>query len=239
MVVARIAHVSGKEDTGMPRPSVDADRFRVAIRRMKRDQLLDLLDQAIDLVPKSRLADLANAHVPPESFAKSKATKKSLLDEVRAFHTAAMRGEYYEGFNVNSKNFMDQSEGTQTFIAEFERIMDRCVKAVEKVPANELREAFDLLLSILRHIDQGNDDVVFFADEAGSWQVGVDWRATLPAYFACVAASAEPEEFARLALGASRDFADYDRGKLLTEARRVASKEQKAALRKLTTQKLP
>jgi len=94
----------------------------------------------------------------------------------------------------------------------------------------DLREGFDLLLSLLRHIDQGNDDVVFFADEGGSWQVGVDWRKVLPAYFKCLAASAEPDEFARLALGAIGDFADYDRGKGITHARRFASKQQKAAL---------
>ncbi len=221
----------------MTRPAIDPDRLRVAIRRMKRDQLLDLLDGAIDLVPKSRLAELSSGFFPAESLVASKPKKQALLVEVRAFHTAAMRGDYYESFNVNSKNFMDQSEGTQHFIAEFERIMRRCVNAVDEVPAGELREAFDLMLSILRHIDQGNDDVVFFADEAGSWQVGVDWRTTLPAYFKCLAGCAEAEEFARLAFGAVHDFADYDRAKVLTEARRVASKEQKAALNKLTANK--
>ena len=39
--------------------------------------------------------------------------------------------------------------------------------------------------------------MVFFADEGGSWQVGVDWKSVLPADFRCLAETAGPEEFAR------------------------------------------
>ena len=38
----------------------------------------------------------------------------------------------------------------------------------------------DILFGLLNHIDKGNDSVVFFADEGGSWQVGVDWAKVLP-----------------------------------------------------------
>jgi hypothetical protein len=47
---------------------------------------------------------------------------------------------------------------------------------------------------------------------------------------------AEPEEFARVAYGAIKDFADHDRSNELAEARRVASKEQKAAMRRIAAQ---
>ncbi len=40
-----------------------------------------------------------------------------LLDEVRKFHEASLRGDFYESFDVNSRNFMDKSEGTEAFIA--------------------------------------------------------------------------------------------------------------------------
>ena len=33
-----------------------------------------------------------------------------------------------------------------------------------------MREAFELLLGLLRRIDKG-DDVIFFADEEGSWRI--------------------------------------------------------------------
>jgi hypothetical protein len=106
-----------------------------------------------------------------------------------------------------------------------------CARASEKTPGPPLREAFELLFGLLRHIDEGHDDVVFFADEGGSWQVGVDWRAALPAYFRCLAHSASPEGFAREVGRAIKDFADHERPRHLTAARRVASAEQKTALR--------
>ena len=46
-----------------------------------------------------------------------------------------------------------------------------------------------------------SDEVIFFADEAGSWQIGVDWRTVFPAYFAayfgCLAEAAAADEFAK------------------------------------------
>ena len=97
-----------------------------------------------------------------------------------------------------------------------------------------MREAFELLFALLRRIDEDPDSVVFFADEAGSWQVGVDWRAALPAYFRCLADGTSGDEFAREVHRAISDFADYERPRQLTAARRVANAEQKAALRRFT-----
>jgi hypothetical protein len=156
-----------------------------------------------------------------------------LLDEVRKVHAASLAGEYYESFNVNSKNFMDKSQGTETFIAEFDRFLTRCIRAAAKRPQRPLREAFELLFALLRQIDEDPDSVVFFADEAGSWQVGVDWREALPAYFRCLAESTSGEELACEVDRVIADFADYERPKHLAAARRVASAEQKAALRLL------
>lgn len=36
-----------------------------------------------------------------------------------------MAGEYDESFSVNSKNFMDRSEGTEAFIADYDRLLAR------------------------------------------------------------------------------------------------------------------
>lgn len=60
-------------------------------------------------------------------------------------------------------------------------------RAAKHVPTTALREAFELLLPLCRLIDEGSERVVFFADEAGSWQLDVDWRAMLSAYFGCLA----------------------------------------------------
>jgi hypothetical protein len=96
-------------------------------------------------------------------------------------------------------------------------------------------QAFELLFALLRHIDTGNDDVIFFADEGGSWQIGVDWRTALPAYFRCLAETVSVEQFALKVDQAIADFVDYDRAHYIAEAGRLASPIQQAALRATTT----
>lgn len=116
------------------------------------------------------------------------------------FHADSLAGRYYESFAVNSKSFMDQSLGTERFIAELERLVTRCTRAASKGSRGPVRHAFELLFALLRHIDECEDDVIFFADEGGAWQMGVDWKNVLPAYFRCLAETAGPEEFAREAV---------------------------------------
>ena len=156
-----------------------------------------------------------------------------VLAEVRKFHEASLRGDYHDSFDVNSKNFMEKSEGTEAFIAEVDRLIGTCIRAVEKGPRAPVRQAFELLFALLRRLDEDPDSVVFFADEAGSWQVGVDWRTALPAHFRCLAEGTAGEEFAREVDRVITDFADHERPRHLAAARRMANAEQKTALRRL------
>lgn len=215
------------------KPAVDLEKLRVALRRLSRGNLLMVAERAIEIVPRAKLRMLVGDMVRIDELAESKRGAAALLDEVRKFHDASLRGEYFESFGVNSKNFMEKSEGTEAFIAEFDRLTGTCVRAAAKGPHAPLREAFDLLFALLRRIDDDPDSVVFFADEAGSWQVGVDWRTVLPAYFRCLAEDTRAEDFAREVDRTISDFADYDRPRHLAAARRVASAEQKDALRRL------
>jgi hypothetical protein len=217
----------------MSRGAVDLDKLRVALRRMSRGNLLIVAERAIEIVPRAKLTALVGDMVRLDDFAEGRRGAAPLLDEVRKFHEASLRDEYYDSLDVNSKNFMDKSEGAEAFIAEFERLVGKCVRAAEKGPRPPVREAFELLFALLRRIDEDPDSVVFFADEAGSWQVGVAWRAALPAYFRCLADGTSGDEFAREVHRAISDFADDERPRQLTAARRVANAEQKAALRRL------
>ena len=212
---------------------VDLEKLRVALQRMNRDNLLLIAERAIEIVPRTKLQALVGDRVRLEDLVEGKRGAGPLLDEVRKFHAAGLAGEYYESFNVNSKNFMQKSEGTEAFIAEFDRLITKCIRSAPIRPQAPVREAFDLLFALLRRIDDDPDSVVFFADEAGSWQVGVNWRAALPAYFQCLAANSAGEEFAREVDRTIADFADYERPKHLAAARRVANSEQKAALRQV------
>jgi len=217
----------------MSRGAIDIEKLRVALRRMSRGNLLIVAERAIEIAPRVRPHTLVGDMVLLDEPAEGKRGTAPLLDEVRKFHEASLRGEYYDSFDVNSKNFMEKSEGTEAFIAEFDRLIGKCVRAAAEGPLAPVREAFELLVALLRRIDEDPDSVVFFADEAGSWQVGVDWREALPAYFQCLAEGTAAEAFAREVDGAISDFADYERPRHLAAARRVANAEQKAALRRL------
>lgn len=215
----------------MKRPAIDLEKLQGALRRLSRADLLVLAVRSTELVAPAKLQALLGDRLRLEDFARTTSGAKTLLAEVQRFHAASLRGDYYESFDVNSRNFMERSAGTEAFMADFERLLDRCVQAVEKGRKVGLREAFELLFGLLRHIDEGHDDVTFFADEGGSWQLGVEWRTVLPAYFQCLAEGASPEEFAREVDRTIKAFAERERPRYLTAARRVASVEQKAALR--------
>ena len=213
---------------------VDIEKLRVALRRLDRGHLLMVAERAIEMVPRAKLLALVGDMVRLDQLAEGKSGAVPLLEEVRAFHDAALRGEYYESFNVNSKNFREKSKGTQAFIAEFDRLAQKCTRAATKEgPRARVLQAFELLFALLRRIDEAPDSVIFFADEAGSWQVSVGWREVLPAYFLCLADDTPPEDFAREVDRVISDFAAYERPRLLAAARSVASAEQKAALRRL------
>ena len=100
-------------------------------------------------------------------------------------------------------------------------------------PPLAVREAFELLFELLRHIDKGNDEIIFFADEGGSWAIGVDWRLVFPAYFRCVGETASAHVFVQVVDQVIRDFTDYQLPYHLQAARRVANADQNAALRAL------
>jgi hypothetical protein len=211
---------------------VDIEKLRVELRRMSRGNLLIVANRAIELMPRSKLSALVAGMVRLDRLTEGKRGTVSLLDEVRTFHEVSLRGDYYDSFDVNSKNYMDTSEGTDAFIVEFERLIEKCIRASAKDPSS-VREAFELLFALLRRLDSDPDGVVFFADEGGSWQVGVDWRAVLPAYFRCLADGTSAEDFAREVNRTIADFAAYDRPKHLAAARRAANAEQRVALRSL------
>ncbi len=209
------------------------EKLRIELQRLSRGDLLIIAMRAIELVPQAKLKPLLGDFVQLDAASKGTAKMVPVLDEVRKFHAESIAGRYNESFAVNSKNFTEKSRGTEAFIAEFDRLLCKCLRAAENEPRTPVRDAFEHLFGLLRRIDEGNGDIIFFADEGGSWQVGVDWHAALPAYFRCLADSASAEEFAQSVDEAIRDFADYERPRHLTAARRAANATQRAALRAL------
>ena len=217
--------------------AIDIEKLRAAIRGESRRNLLIISCRALELVPTEKLGDLVRDIIRLEARSPAEPASRTVLAKVRQFHAAGLRREYYESFDVNSKNCSQTSKGTDAFIADFHRLLDECVRQAEHGFRSGVRQAFELLFELLRRIDEDSDEILFFADEGGSWQIGVHWRTVLPVYFRCLAQEASPAGFAREVLRAIRDFAHYERPHLLAAARRVASPAQRVALGRASAQK--
>src|SRR5260370_22364818 len=161
---------------------IDRDKLRAAVRKLGNEYVFFMLDDAIELLPPAKLHEVAKKYLDVKRLGPDaeKATRPSLLTDVKRFEKASLAGEYYESFGVNSKNYTQQSSGTSAWMAEYLRLLDRCVINAKKSNPTEVRQAMDILFGLLNHIDKGDDDAIFFADEGGSWQFGADWARGWP-----------------------------------------------------------
>ena len=211
---------------------IDRDKLRAEVRKLGNEYVFFMLDDAIDLLPPAKLHKIAKKYLDLKRLRPDveKATRPGLLADVKRFEKASLAGEYYESFGVNSKNWKQQSTGTSSWIAEFRRLLDRCVINANRINPAEVREAMDILLGLLNHMDQGHDDIIFFADEGGSWQVGVDWPKVLPVWFKVLSVTAEPEEYAERITALLSSHYSYGCEKMLAIARRTATTHQRKTL---------
>lgn len=214
----------------MSEPKVDREKLRAVVRRLDVEDLLRVLDRAMALLPPASLLTLIEGYVWPSDLQPDGGPQEDLLGAVRRFTRASLEGTYYESFNVNSRNCTQKSRGTQVWIAECHRLLDLCVIAARERPDADVRAAFETLFLLLEQVDELLDEIIFLADEHGSWQVSVHWPEVLPAWFACLALGAEPDEFANAVRSAIGYFVHCEAARLLPEALRVANPAQRAAL---------
>ena len=211
---------------------IDRDKLRAEVRKLGNERVFYMLDDAIELLSPAKLHKLAKNYLDLERLRPDaeQARTPSLLKVVKRFEKASLAGEYYESFNVDSKNYTQKSALTTSWITDYLRLLDRCVTSAKKNDSAEVREAMDVLFGLLDHIDKGNDDVIFFADEGGSWQVGVDWAKVLPVWFKVLSSTAAPEEYATRIKDMLSHHYSHGREKMLAVARRTATPDQRKAL---------
>jgi hypothetical protein len=151
---------------------------------------------------------------------------------VQAFRQASLAGEYYKDFAVNSRNSTEMSNGTLAWIATFHRFLDQCVARAKNGDPAEVRQAFDILFGLLAHMDECLDDVIFFADEGGSWQVNVIWDEIMPAWCKVLSATAAPDEYAQQVCSFLENHSGYEdqRAKMYGVAQKMATLSQRKAL---------
>jgi hypothetical protein len=210
---------------------IDRNKLRAALRTVPDEYLRAMLDDALEQLPEATLRGIVSPYLdlrrlrPDDEPAK----KGSLLADVTAFETASLAGDYYEDFDVDSKNFMEQSTSTTSWIAECRRLVDRCVTQAKTGDPAEVCHAFGIIFGLLDRIDEGQDTIIFFADEAGSWQVDVPWEQVLPAWFRVLAATAGSEEYGQRIVALLTHHYGQGSGRMLALARRIATPQQRQA----------
>ena len=212
----------------------DLTKLRNELRRLRRCDLLIIAERAAELVSRADLKPLLSDFMHVDVLVVPGTKPAPLIEEIQKFYDESCDGRYFEQFEANAKNYKEHSRGTDAFVAEFDRLLRQCVHAVEHQPGASVREAFEVLFRLLLRIDEAPDDVVYFAEEPGSWQLGVNWRVVFPAYFRCLAEMASSEEFARTIDQMIRAFAEHERPLHLRTAHQVASAAQQAELRALS-----
>jgi hypothetical protein len=186
-----------------------------------------MLADAVELLPPARLHALAGQYLDLRRLRpERKKARANLLADVKAFEHASLAGDFYESFEVNSKNFMEQSRGTTCWIAEFRRLLGRCVKQAQKGDGAETCQAFGILFGLLERLD----DIVFFADEEGAWLVGVDGKTVLPPWFKVLSATAQADEYTRRIIGLLERHCGDETDRMLVVARKIATPAQRQAL---------
>ena len=126
---------------------------------------------------------------------------------------------------VRKKQLTLLTRRTAAFIAECHRLLHLVCRASLAGQVRDARTRLELC-ALFREVDRFEVDFVYFADEAGAWQIGVDWREVLPAWARGVAAGESPDEFAVKVVSAIEEFAREDREVLIEGAMTLASTEQ-------------
>jgi hypothetical protein len=194
-----------------------------------------MLEEAIMLLPQEHLMRLAKGQLNVASLLEDGKPRVGLLAEVKAFETRSLAGGYYEPFEVNWRNSSQVSEGTLAWIADYRRFLARCVDEEGTGDPGVAREAFDILFWLADCIDDG-DEILFFADEGGSWMFGVDWSTVLPSWCRALSATEPVEAFAELALAQVKARCGEGRDRMLPLVLEAGTPAQRKALEALLIQ---
>jgi hypothetical protein len=209
---------------------IDRTKLRAALRKLGDEYVYFMLDEALDLLPEAKLAKLVGQYIDLKRLQSDRSPSKDIFALVKEFERASLAGEFYESFNVNSKNFTQLANGTRAWIAECRRLLDQLVVAANKARPEDVVVGFESIFRVLHHVDQGDDDVVFFADEGGVWLVGVEWRKVFPAWFTCLSRVASPVDYAERVIEMVDDLDEVDRKIHLRAAGDAATAAQRKAL---------
>jgi hypothetical protein len=174
------------------RSTIDLSKLRRRLRMQRKDTILAMLDNALDLLSAAELEQLIGPYMSLDELrvdepARRANTPSRLRIAVEEFAEASRRGDYFETFNVNSKNCSEQSNGTVAWISELGRRLDQCVAySSRQRGAGDVLIAFELLFELMEQAASCESEIVFFADEGGLWDFSVDWSRVVTAWLECL-----------------------------------------------------
>ncbi|MEZ4266740.1 MAG: hypothetical protein R3F39_10205 [Myxococcota bacterium] len=164
---------------------IDRDKVRAEARKLDGTGLRVWLDRAIDRLADEAFPELIADYVHLRDVLADEATPPDLLGSIREFHRESMAGRYYQSFNVNSRNCMEMSRGTEIFIAEHSRLVEACLRAERSGELETAAEGLGLLIDLLREIDECETT-------SSSSRTGRVWRSRRPLGACAVGLVQEP-----------------------------------------------
>jgi hypothetical protein len=183
------------------------ERLWWAMRSVDREGLMELFVRALDEVPTARLERVLRDYFRPGDVGAPQTDPPiGIRGDVDKLCSLAEDGHFYE---VIAYRGSEQSRGTQEFVARFNVALDRCVAAQTDTSPMDLRVAIEKLMTLVHQIDECQKEIVYFTDEAGSWQIGAVWDRVLPVYFDCLAQTAAVAEYRAAVDAAIADFGSH------------------------------
>lgn len=169
-----------------------------SIRTLERERLLILLARTLDHVASKDLEALLAEHERGTSLPATPHRVGSLLEEVEHFCEETRAGAYFQEWWAKGKygSYLP-SPKTEEFGAKLTLLFELGVTEAKEGDPQEVCNAYELLLALLHDIDHfERDELVFWGDEPGTWQLGIDWACVIPPYLQCLSKVLCPEEFA-------------------------------------------
>ena len=172
-----------------------------SIRTLERERLLILLARTLDRMTTNDLEALLADHERGTSTPTASRRDGSLVEVVEHFCEEARSGTYFQEWWAKGKyGSYIPSPKTEEFGAKTTLLLHLCVAEAKEGNPKEVCAAYEMILGLLEEIDRfDRDDIVFWADEPGTWQLGIDWVRVIPPYLRCLAKVLPPKEFGEMA----------------------------------------
>jgi len=171
----------------------EVDLFSM-LKKKKKSELIELLKNAY-FEMKSEQRQIVFDKVIQEKITSTPLTDSDvsdIFDEVSGFYTDSINGHYYAPFDINSKNYMDVPEETSEWCGKYGVYLAQTSELSMQGFHEKAIECFQILFNL---INQLGEIEIIFADEVGSWMVGVDEELSLTCYMTSLAKYCDEKDF--------------------------------------------